>query len=108
MIAEHKIKTGDLLPPVRGTCLDGNGKPQPLTGGTVRFHMFDSRGNVLIDAPAVVVDALAGKVQYNWQPGQTDVAGIYKCEFEVTFGGTMPLTFPNDGYGRITITKQGA
>lgn len=104
---EHKIAQFDLLPPVRGTCLDGNGRAQPLTGGVARFHMFSSGGELLIDGAATITDALAGKVQYDWVAGDTDVAGIFLCHFKIIFAGVKPLTVPNDGYGRVVITAEG-
>ena len=71
--------------------LTQNGSVVDLTGATVRFHMGD-----VIDAPAIIVNATGGVVRYDWATGDTDVAGSYRAEFEVTFVDGRIETFPND------------
>jgi len=63
-----------------------------LTGATVRFHMLDSMGTLVIDASATAVDAANGFVKYDLQPGDTAVVGRYRCEFEADYGSGSKLT----------------
>lgn len=104
-IPEHFVKQGNLLPPVRGQCFSGDGKPQPLGAAVVRFRMWTARNEILIDSLATVIDAPTGKVQYDWQAGDTARAGTFLCEFVADFGGGKELSFPNDANGRIVVTR---
>lgn len=75
-----------------------------LEGATVKFHMRDSSGTVVVDAAATVLqvgdgsDGSKGKVKYEWAAGDTDTAGVYDLEWEVSFSDgtirTFPTTYP--------------
>jgi len=45
-------------------------------------------------------------VRVDWQEGDTDTVGTYKCEFQVTFTDNTILTIPNDGYFLINIVRE--
>jgi hypothetical protein len=47
---------------------------------------------------ASVFDAVNGVVKYDWVAGDTETAGDFECEFEVTEADGALRTFPNDGY----------
>lgn len=109
-LTEFHIKTGDLAPRFESQCVDGEGNPVDLTGvTTVRFHMneTDTDGAAtsvnVIDAPAIVDDAAAGLVAYEWAEGDTDNAGRFAVEIEVVSGGKA-TTFPNDSNDYVNIT----
>jgi hypothetical protein len=101
------IKKGDLLPAIVATLKDANG-PVDLTGTTVKFILRK------VGATATKVNATAaidgdqvnnkGKVSYTWVGTDTDTAGVYEAEWQATFTGSKPMTFPNDGYNVIRIT----
>lgn len=77
-----------------------------LTGATVRFNMRAANGTVKINRAAAVIVTATGTptVQYNWQAADTDTAGFYDAEFEVTYSGGAIETFPNADFIRVSIT----
>lgn len=104
------MKQGDQLPVAAGRLLDGAGNPVDISGGAqVRFKMraVGSTGTPKVNAVAVIDDdgteELRGLVHYDWLGTDTDTAGEFEAEFEVTSGGKV-ATFPNPGYQSIVIT----
>jgi hypothetical protein len=77
-----------------------------LTGATVRFNMRLSGGATKVSRAAAVIVTATGTptVQYNWQAADTDAAGFYEAEFEVTYAGGAVETFPNSDFIRVQIT----
>lgn len=69
-----------------------DGGPLNLTGATVQF--LAQGPGVQIQDPATVTDAVNGKVQYRFQPGQTAVAGDYCGQWQVTDAAGNVLTWP--------------
>ncbi len=106
-----EIKQGDLLDELKLTLLEPDEKTAVssfVAEDVVRFHMKESlSGAVLIDAAAAWVSAPAGTVKYLWQAGDTDVAGSYIGEIEVTkdTGGKVQ-SFPTKKYFRVNITEK--
>ena len=96
------IVQGDTKPALT-TTLEHDGIPQDLTGSTVEFHM----SNIVV-AEATVTDASAGQVMYQWQPGDTDIPGLYIAEFEVTYPDGTTETFPNIGALKVFVRPQEA
>ncbi len=97
MTADFWLKAGDLVPSITATLEDADGNPIDIIAADVTFVMR------LIDADAPTVEAAAqnlqsapgteGMVRYDWQAGETDVAGGYDAEWRVEFSdgiGTMP------------------
>jgi hypothetical protein len=78
-----------------------------LTGATVRFSMRPKDGGaVKINRAAAVIVTPTGTptVRYDWQAADTDTAGHFDAEFEVTYAGGAVETFPNDSFIRVSIT----
>jgi hypothetical protein len=99
----HIVTLGDTLTPlgVQLVRMDENGvyTPVDLTGLTVKFKMTDYYGaDVVVETVTgvSVIDALTGKVQYDFQPADVDTAGDYFAWFMV-YNGSERDTFPVDG-----------
>lgn len=92
------IKRGDSAPPIRSQLRDALGAVVNLTNTSVKL-VIES----VLDADATVTDALEGRVEYQWQPGNTATVGTYKAEWQVTFIDGSIETFPNRGYLSVEI-----
>lgn len=105
--AEFVVKRGDKLPLIETILKDETGAVVDLTTASdVRFKMRPMGGGTAkVDAAAAKVNdpGADGRVRYVWQTADTDTAGWYEAEWQVTFGATGALTFPNDGYDLIYI-----
>ncbi len=101
-----RIKTNDTSPKLSVTLTDALGTPIGLAGCSARFHMKAFGASSLkIDAVADIEDVVNGIVEYSWQAGDTDTAGTYYGEIEVTYGDATVETFPNNGYFTIIIKE---
>lgn len=104
----------DLRPSIKTQLKWKDGTTVNLIGCTVKFHMSDLEGNVLIDEVAtVLLPEVDGWVQYDWQdvrgetPKDTDVEpSDYPAEFEVTFADGKTLTFPTKKNLVIVFRKE--
>jgi hypothetical protein len=103
------VKQGDTSPSVLRTLQDADGNGVNLTDADVVFNMRRIHGDqtpVIEAGDVTVVDTAAGDVSFDWLPGDTDEAGGFYGEFEVTFSDGSVETFPNDGYVRIAIVAE--
>lgn len=100
------IKQNDTSPAIQATLKDYGGNPVNLVGATVNFHMKSFEGTVKVNGPMTVTSGIGGVVTYFWQEGDTDTAGTYYAEFEVTYSDLAVETFPNNGSVAITITPE--
>ena len=99
------LKTGDTSPEFQVTLKDADGDAVDLTGATVVFNMNDEDGNQVVDRGAcTLVTAASGIVKYSWQAADTDEAGYFEAEFEVTYTDSSVETFPNRGYLAVHIS----
>lgn len=107
-MADFEIGQNDTLPIIEGTLL-ADGIPLPgldLPGVVVKFHL--KKGNtIVVNAPAIIIDALAGIVRYVWQVGDTAVIGNYKAEWEITFSPGQILTIPRKPAEKISVSIYG-
>jgi len=91
------IKRHDRLPELKATLVDADGNPIPLTGASVKLHVRAAgAATVKLDKPCNIIDDVNGVVSYPWDAGETDDAGDYDAEFEITFSDDRVLTVPND------------
>lgn len=100
------IKQNDRLPAIQASLVAGNGAAVNLVGSTVTFNMRDSSGASKVSAGAcTILDAANGVVSYAWGTTDTNTAGTFTAEFEVTNGG-LTETFPNDSNITVVITAE--
>jgi len=95
-----RIKRGDTFYGLRAT-LKRNGVPVDLTDCTVNFFM--TNGKITVTPLVNILDAPNGLVQVVFDSGDTDTAGIYRAEFEVTHVDGRKETFPSDRYLMLQI-----
>lgn len=100
------IKQNDTSPSLQATLKDANNNPINLVAATVMFHLKSLDGTIKVDAEMTVTDADNGVVQYDWQSGDTDTAGSYYAEFEVTYSDASVETFPNNSNLPISIRTE--
>lgn len=106
MAADFTIKRRDQLPEIEATLKDATGTVVNLGGATVRFIMTNkATGEKALDVPATIVSAPAGTVKYSWVAGDTDTAGSFSAEFEVSFIDGRAETFPNSKNLTIKIPE---
>ena len=97
------IKRNATSPSLAGTATDSNDASIDISGATVRFHMLDTDGNTVVDAAATIASGPAGTMRYDWAAADTDVAGGFRGECEVTYADGTIETFPNTSYIPIRI-----
>lgn len=100
------IKQSDTSPSLQATLKDASGVSINLNGCTVKFHMKSLAGAVVVNQTMTVVNASGGIVRYDWQPNDTDEAGTFYAEFEVTYSDLTVETFPNNGNIAIMIIPE--
>lgn len=106
-MTDFYIKKGDTAPVIVATLKDSAGAPINLTGASVRFRMRLLLGTVLkVDAAVTIVDALAGTVSYQWALADTDTAGTYLVEWQITYAGGAVQTVPNASFNQVRVTPR--
>ncbi len=96
-MATFTLKRGDTAPALRYALLP---ETVDLTGASVVFVL--DGGERL---PARIITANPPVVQYDWQPGDTDRAGVRRAEFEVTYPDGAIETWPNAGYLLVSVVE---
>lgn len=101
------IKRNDRDPSYTAQLLE-NGSPLPgLAGASVRFIMVPANSpdgtTPKVDGVATIDDVDTAMVSYEWDAGDTDTAGTYWAEFEVTFSNGRARTFPAKDYLYIRV-----
>ena len=102
-LIEFCIKQNDTRPIIQATLTDVT-----IDGGSTARFLMRLRGDKSskVAATATISDnGPPGVVRYNWAAGDTDTAGIYEGEFEITFSDGKIETYPNGEYIRITILE---
>lgn len=98
-MSDFTIVAGDTAPSLNGTLTDTLNAPLNLTGATVRFQMrLTGDGRYIVDADAVIVGSAAdGLVRYDWEEGDTTLAGNYFSRWQITYtDGTVQHTEPEN------------
>ena len=106
----YYLKRGDTARSIQATLLDPNDVAVNLTTATsVKFIMRPkgSRGaaSPKVEAAAVIVNASAGIVRYDWQAADVDTVGTFNAEWEVIWPTVKPDTYPSNGYNEVIIQQ---
>ena len=104
------IKQNDTRPELDVFLRDDKDRSINVTGATVKFSMRNASDNsVKINLGSVTtVSSTSGRIKYSFSAADTDTAGNFDGEFQVTFVGGQVETFPNDGYIKVIITDDVA
>ena len=95
----HRLSAGDQLPALRARLVDAADDPLPLAlARRIDFRMSPSTGttDTLAEGHAEVLDADSGRVQYEWDRGETVVDGAHRGVFRVEYAREGALTVPTN------------
>lgn len=108
-----KIKQGSTSPPYRATLYQADKTPVDLSKADHVHFVMRLRGQTepAVDAQATVIqqgDAVTGTdvgtCEYDWAPGNLDLAGIYNVEFALyDVNGQVYARVPNDSYLELWV-----
>ena len=83
---------------------DSSGTAIDITGASVSFKMRAVNSSSLkVNSSATITNASNGAVSYTFSASDTDTAGLFQGEFQVTFSGGAIETFPNSEYISINV-----
>jgi hypothetical protein len=103
-MATHDIKRNDTRPFFPVTLTYEDNSLVNLSGATVVLHARNRANNELKFSVAVTVtDAALGQLEWRPVASETDEAGSFQCEWEVSFFDGTVQTFPTRGYDRIRV-----
>ena len=113
-MADFYIRQDTITPVLRATITDDQGNPVNLTDATIMFVMasildyevkVQAAADVLVSDPADLGDD-EPNVRYRWVEGDTDTPGVYRAEWQVTYGDGSTESFPNTGYLTVQVTEK--
>ena len=97
------IKRGATAPAISGIVSRRDGTVVDLTGASAVFRMRLKNGETVVDAPALITDAAAGAVEYQWAVGDTDTVGVYQADFRITLSTGKLLVLPVHSFVTVTV-----
>lgn len=100
------IKQNDTSPSLAAYIQTSAGDAVNLVGATAKLHIKETGGSTLLVKTMTITDAVEGLVQYDWVDPDTNIAGTYNAEIEITYSDGKIETYPNNGYFTITITSE--
>jgi len=105
--SKFNIKQDDTRPYLRVNITDQDGNVVDLTGGSVKFNMVsdDNDRTVKVNSSADIVTATSGVAEYRWSSSDTDTAGKYLGEFQVTLSDGTVFSVPADDSLKVIIKK---
>jgi hypothetical protein len=104
MAETFRMKQNDLRPPLRAQLLDGETPIDLSAASSARIIVTSlDKTTELLDRAVTIDVGNTGWVEMEWQAGDTTTVGRYLVEYEVTWPGAKPQTFPVDGYAWLVI-----
>ncbi len=99
------LKRNDTDSELQVTLKDADGAAVDVTGATIVFTMFKKgRANPKVNKASVTLtNASSGIVTYSWVAADTNEAGEFLGEFQVTYAGSRIQTFPNREEDRLIV-----
>jgi hypothetical protein len=107
MSIDLTINRGDLFPPFKTTLeklneTTGKWEVVDLTNAeTIKLYMIS--GTTEVEGTCTSSAPKTGVAEYPWVAGDTETAGTYRAQVEVTWKTGKPQTFPNAGYYSVLI-----
>lgn len=104
-VARFSIKRQATRPYIRVIVKDVDGNAFDFTGAlSATFLMYDREGTQIVSSAAIIESPPTnGILKYQWADGDTDDAGEYRAEFDVSYGAGDTLTVPVRGNILIKI-----
>lgn len=106
-IEKFELTVKDLGPAYLVTIEERDGTVVDISGATIVCTMRPKDGSTpIIDRSAVgisITDGPNGQFKREWQSGDSDLAGLYNIEFEVSPLSGGKMTFPRRGQGTAVI-----
>ena len=102
-----EIKQNDTSPALEGILRDGFKRPINITGATVVLNTrLRPGGAVKVNGGTMgaVGDAVKGRAKYSWTASDTNTAGIYEWEIQITFSNGKIRTIPPKGHFLLEVT----
>jgi hypothetical protein len=100
------VKQNARRPTAPATLKRGSNVVDLTTATQVMFKMRPVNGvDLKVNNAATVLTAASGTVEYRWASGDTDTAGEYLAEWEVTWSDGTTETFPTIDYDVVLITS---
>jgi hypothetical protein len=93
---KHFIKAGDTGPSIRRTLVDADtGLPVDLTDAVALFVATDLNKSAAFEGWATIESpSTSGIVRYDFTEDDTETAGGYLAEFQITFPEGQTITYP--------------
>lgn len=98
------IRQNDTRPIVQAQLLQGYNQPINLNiASAVKFKVKNTNNSVILEKAATIATADEGRVEYQWEAGDTEKAGDFRACFEVTFNDGSVVTVPNDSALKMRV-----
>jgi hypothetical protein len=105
-MADFTIRQDDTLPNLVATLKNAAGTGIDLSTGVtgVKFIMNNiASGTNKVNAACTITTPASGIVTYEWLAADTDTAGAFRGEFQITYTSGKILTCPNATYVTIDV-----
>jgi hypothetical protein len=91
------LKRGDTLDPVEITAKRGDNSLEDLNDVSVKFIMVEAVSSLQkVNSDGFVSDVAGARIRYDWDPNDTNTAGTFNAEFQVTYPNGHSL-YPTGG-----------
>ncbi len=103
-MSDFTCKTEDTTPNIEITLQDGDGPVNIQTAQSVKLILKSLTHTVEGDCTKID-EGLTGKVQYDWEVGDTSFAGDYDMEVKVTWSPGRIQSFPSTGAKKVNFEQ---